>query len=136
MASISTYLEERLLSFLFKGNAIGLVTPGDNLWLAMFTAGVDLESGNLTNEVAGNGYARVATPMSAWSIAPAILIENAAVLDFPVATGAWGTITHGAIVDAVTGGNILLHGALYLARSVQANDQLRFEVGEARFILD
>lgn len=135
MAAISDYLEERLLSFLFKGNAAGLATPGDGLYLAAFTSGVDLEAGSLAGEVVGGSYARVQVVAADWTITVDPRAENAVAIEFPAATDAWGIITHAAITDAASGGNILMHGVLSQGRSIQSGDQLRFPIGEVRFTL-
>lgn len=134
MAALSDYLATRLASFLFKNNAMSYAPPGDSLYLAVFTSGLGLNEGSLTNEVSGAGYARVQTPASIWD-QDGGEVENNAPIDFVAATAAWGSITHGAIIDTATleEGEILMHGEFAVPRNVGSGDQLRFLPGEAVF---
>lgn len=134
MAALSDYLAARLASLLFNNNDLAFASPGDGLYLAVFTSGLGLKAGILTGEVDGGAYARPQVPASAWA-RTANSVANSVAVEFPVATGAWGTLTHGAIMDSPTpgAGNVLAHGALYQPRSIQADDQLRFLEGEVTF---
>jgi hypothetical protein len=67
-------------------------------------------------EPSGNGYAR--TAHTSWNAASTRAIDNNGVITFPQASGAWGTITHYAIMDANTAGNMLAHGSLATSKSV------------------
>ncbi len=137
MAALSDYLEERLLSLVFKNNDLAFTSPGDQLWLAAFTSGVGVEAGDLLGEVSGGAYARQQVPAADWTHMGSG-VTNAVDIDFPVATDGWGTIVHAAIMDSATlgAGNVLLHGALTISRSVGVGDQLRFLVGEVEVGLD
>ena len=137
MGALSNYLEARLLSLVFKNNGLSFSSPGDQLWVAAFTSGLDLEAGLLTDEVVGGSYARVQVPASGWDLTGSV-VTNIDPVDFPVATAGWGSITHGAILDSATleSGNILWHGALTISRSIGIGDQLRFLAGEVEATLD
>ena len=52
------------------------------------------------------------------------------------AGGAWGTITHWALFDAVTAGNMLWHGDLTTARTIGDGDQLTFAIGALSITAD
>lgn len=56
-------------------------------------------------EPKGNGYARVAANLSAAT-------------NFPKATGGWGRISHFALFDAASGGNMLFYGAVVCPRDI------------------
>ena len=111
MGSISNYLELQLLDHVFQ---VGAYTP-PTIYIALSTAD-PLDTGAGLAEPSSGGYARVAH--SSWNAAAARAITNNGVITFPQANGAWGTITHYAIMDASSGGNMLAHGSLATQKSV------------------
>jgi len=111
MGSLSDYLELELLDHVFE---VGAYTP-PTIYIALSTADPG-ESGGTIAEPSGNGYARVAH--SSWNTAATRAIDNNGVITFPQASGAWGTITHYAIFDASTSGNMLAYGSLATPKSV------------------
>lgn len=79
-------------------------------------------------EPSGGGYARIQlTGMSAPTNG---VVTNSAELRSPRSTAAWGTITHYAIYDAATGGNLLMHDALTKSRTIDVDMVVIFEAGE------
>lgn len=107
----SQYLQKAAIEHL-----LGIAsTTMPSAYLALLT-GSPGEAGTLTGlEPSGGGYGRKAltASMSAFDLTTG---EStlAAFIQFAVATAAWGTITHIAIVDSVTtgAGNVLWSGAL------------------------
>lgn len=86
--------------------------------------------GNVT-EPAGNGYARVTTSGATWGAAASGAITNAAAITFPPASGAgWGTVTHVAVYDAVSGGNLLWWGSI-TSQAVPAGVTVTIPIGDA-----
>lgn len=79
-------------------------------------------------EPVGAGYARVSVvnDLTEWPAASGGQKSNGNVITFPTATGAWGTITHFGIFDALSGGNLLASGALNTSRTVISSDVFRF----------
>ena len=57
-------------------------------------------------------------------------MSNAVALEFGEATGSWGTITHFAIYDALTDGNMLGYGSLTSSRAVSDGNVIRFDANE------
>jgi hypothetical protein len=56
---------------------------------------------------------------------------NSAAIEFVAASGGnWGTITHVAIFDAATSGNMLGHATLTTGRTINDGDILRVPVGD------
>lgn len=108
MGSLSDFAENELLDHLFNA----AYTAAPTIYLALCTADpTDAGTGASMNEVANaNAYARTAITFGA--AASRAVAQNADV-DFPQATGSWGTVTHWAIVDNAThgAGNMLAHGA-------------------------
>jgi len=51
------------------------------------------------------------------------------VITFPTASGSWGTITHFALFDALTTGNMLMSGALTASQAITTNQIARFAIG-------
>lgn len=91
-------------------------------------------------EPAANGYTRIAVANSAANFSPFSggFKLNSTVIQFPVATGNWGTITHFGWFDADTGGQFLLGGVLTNAsftpfsKEIETNDILQFPAGSLR----
>jgi hypothetical protein len=112
MGSISDYLELELLDHVFQ--AAATYTP-PTVYIALSTADPLDDATGLAEPGSGN-YARKAH--STWNTAAARAITNNGVITFNTANGAWGTITHYAIMDASTAGNMLAHGSLATSKSV------------------
>lgn len=128
--SFSDYAEGKVLDHVFSLAAFTQPT----LYLAVSTAN-PTDAGSGAAEPSGNGYARVTTSAASWSRTGNI-VENAAELAFPEATGSWGTLTHFALYDASTGGNLIIHGTLTTSKAIAANETLRFPAGNLTFTLD
>jgi len=108
MGSLSNFAENELLDHLFNA-----AYPSPTAVYLAFCTGdpTDAGTGASMNEAAdANGYARTAIVFSAPG--SRAIIQNGDV-DFPEASGAWGTITHWAVLDGNThgAGNMLAHGA-------------------------
>lgn len=135
MSALTDYAERKLLDDLLA--AVSPSWPA-SIYFALFTAAPG-EAGGGT-EATGGSYARVAVTRNATNFPAAATdgsnvttIANGTVIQFPTATGNWGTITHWAIFDASTSGNMLFHGALTTSRSVLTGDAPKFAAGS--FIL-
>lgn len=92
------------------------------VYLALYTS--NPTANDTGTEVSGGGYARQPITFSA----PALeggkqTIKNDAKVEFPVAEGDWGTITHVGIRDAAAGGNLIAFAALASPRTIQAGDR-------------
>jgi hypothetical protein len=125
MGSFSDYWENEALDHLFGK---GSYTP-PTIYLALSTADPG-EDGTGLSEPSGNGYARAATSQADWSAASGGTLDNANAIEFPEATGAWGTVTHFALFDAASGGHLLAHGALFQSKTIASGDTARFAVGD------
>jgi hypothetical protein len=123
--SASNYLEDRVLNHVLRVTSF---SQPAGLWLALFTgtAGENLESNIITNEVSGGSYARRSITFAA---AVNGVSANSASIEFPVATAAWGTITHVAILDSSSlgSGNVLFWGALGTPKTIGNTDL--FQIG-------
>jgi hypothetical protein len=137
MAHASNTLENLLVDHLFR--AATFAKPAA-LHVALFTAAPSDAGGG--TEVAGGGYARVATPpgdatwtatqggISGASSGTGGATSNAAAVTFPTPTADWGTVTHVGIFTAATGGTLLVWAPLTAARAILNGDPApRFPAG-------
>lgn len=116
----SDYQEANVLNGTFRTASF---TEPAAIYVALFTAPPD-DSGGGT-EVSGGGYARIqhGPGDSFWS-APTLagLIQNVGDIQYGDPSANWGTITHFALFDAVSAGNMLYHGALTASVVVNNGD--------------
>lgn len=89
------------------------------------------ESGTGT-ELSGSGYARQSVAFTV----SGDTASNSAAIEFPEATGSWGTITNAAVFDAVSGGAMIAKGALTVSKTIGSGDILRIAVGGFDVTLD
>jgi len=131
MGSFSDHWENEILDHIFGK---GSYTP-PTIYVGLSTAD-PLDSGSGLAEPSGNGYARVATSGASWTISSGGSLSNAGDISFPQATGSWGTITHFALFDAASAGNMLAHGALSQSKTVASGDTAKFAAGDLDVTLD
>ena len=128
----TTYLENKILSFIFKNNAGSFTTPGDSIYVGLATAVSDAEAGSLTEATFGS-YARQQVTAANWTLASASTdqqtVTNAANIEFPASTGTSNTVTHAFLVDAASSGNILFVGALDANKTIATGDIFRINAG-------
>lgn len=130
MSAASNYLENKLLDHVLKNTSY---SQPSFLYLALFTntsgnAATNLEAGTLTDEVStsGTGYGRTAITFAAASGGSA---ASSATVTFSTATANWGTITHVAIMDAATSGNVLFWGAVTTSKVIETGDSFQVTSG-------
>lgn len=140
MAAMSDFLENKLIDWLFRGQAIGITgasaaagTGPTNLYVGLLTAAPSDTGGG--TEVTGGSYARVnvASTLANWAGTQAAAstvassgtggtTSNNNAITFPAPTANWGTITHFGIYDASSAGNLLMWGALSASKTVNNGD--------------
>lgn len=131
MAAKSDYLENKIIDWLFRGQAF---TPPATLHFALLTTNTD-DDGSPLVEVSGGSYARVGVAASLANFAgtqsagsttastgASGTTSNNGVITFPAPTANWGSITGMAIYDAASGGNMLIYQALAVAKTVNNGD--------------
>lgn len=120
MASFSDYTENLVLTWLFTGDS---ATRPTAWYVGLFTAAPSDTGGG--TEVSGSAYARKATGTITVS-GTATTATNAAAIEFAAASGGnWGTITHAAVFDASSGGNMLAWAPLATSRTINDGDVFR-----------
>jgi len=139
----TTFLENRLLSFIFKNNAASFSSPGDSIYVGLATAVSNFndstgESGDPSiTEATFGAYARQQVAAAAWTLtaesADTQSCKNTNAVDFPASTGTSNTITHVFVTTAATasldvvgsGGNVLFIGALDTSKTIATGDIFR-----------
>lgn len=125
--SFSNYLENKVLLHVFGATSY---TAPTTLYAALFTS--DPGEAGTGTEVSGGSYARQTITFTVTGASAA----NTAAVEFPTASASWGTVTYGAIYDAVSGGNLLASGALTTSKTIASGDVLRIPASSFTITLD
>ena len=130
MSAASNYLENKVLDHVLT--ATSYTAPGTR-YLALFTntsgsAATNLEAGTLTDEVSGSGTAYVRKAVTFAAASSGTSATNATVT-FDAATANWGTITHVAVMDQATSGNVLFWGAVTTSKTIETGDTFQVSSG-------
>ena len=138
MSAASSYLEAKVLNHVLTGTAY---TQPSSRYVALFnsTSGntlANLQNGTLTDEIStsGTAYARqtitfaAASTVGSGGSAVTTSATNATVT-FPSATADWGTVTHVAVMDAATAGNVLFFGAVTVSKTISNGDTFQITSG-------
>jgi hypothetical protein len=133
MAAMTDYLENKLIDHTFRG--VSFTAPAA-LHIALFTAAPSDAGGG--TEVTGGSYARVALAPSTTnpSAGTGGTTSNNVAITFPTATASWGTVTHVAIFDASTAGNMLWWGALTASQVVGSGGTFSFAISALSVQID
>tara|TARA_R100000458_G_scaffold48435_1_gene47497 strand:- start:1069 stop:1452 length:384 start_codon:yes stop_codon:yes gene_type:complete len=127
MAGFSDYLENAVLGYVFSGASFS--QPGTK-YLALYTS-APTDAGGGT-ELSGNAYARQSCAFTT----TAAQSTNSAAVEFPTATGSWGTIVSVGVFDASTSGNLLAWSNLTASKTIASGDVFRINAGELDIDLD
>ena len=133
----TTYLENKLLSLIFKNNAGSFSSPGDSIYVGLATAVSNAEAGTLTEVTTSTQaatYVRRQVTAANWTLASSATdqqtVVNAANIEFPASSGvATYTVTHAFLADASSSGNILFVGALDASKAIASGDIFRINAG-------
>lgn len=127
--SLTDYGENAIVDHIFRGTAFTAPTV---IAVGLFTSACSDAGGG--TEVSGGSYARATLNPSAsnWkstngttsgaSSGTSGQTSNAVAITFPAPTANWGSITHFAIFDAASSGNMLICQALSSAKTVNSGD--------------
>ncbi len=122
MAGFSQALQQKMIDHLLKTTPFSV--PAD-IFVALYTAAPSDTGGG--TEVSGGSYARkVHNSWNAGSAASPSVATNNGVITFATATASWGTVTHFALFDAITGGNFLGWAALTAQKTVGDGDTAEY----------
>jgi hypothetical protein len=121
MAEMSNYLETALINGTLRGTTY---TAPTTVYVGLYTS--DPTDADTGTEVTGGSYARQAVTFGAPSNG---VSTNTAAIEFPQATGTWGTVGWIGIEDASTGGNLLYHTALDASKTIATGDIFKIAIG-------
>lgn len=138
MSATSNYLEQKILDHVLRSPANAYTAPG-TLYIGLFkntsgNAATNLEAGTLTDEVSGGSYARKTVTFGAANATTGVIASNTTVT-FDEASATWGTITHIAIMDALTSGNVLFWGAVTTSKLIESGDTFQITSGSLTITL-
>lgn len=130
MSAASNYLENKVLDHVLR---VASYSQPSALYVGLFTASTGLETNSPSAEVSGGSYARTAVTMGAASSGSS---TNSGTVTFPAATANWGTVTHVAIMDAATSGNVLFWGAATASKTIETGDTFQISASNLTISLD
>jgi hypothetical protein len=125
MSAASDFLENKLLDHVLTATSYS--APATR-YLALFTAVTGLETNSPSAEIStsGTAYAREAITFAAASGGSS---ASNATVTFDAATANWGTVTHVAVMDAETSGNVLFYGAVTTSKTIETGDTFQVSSG-------
>lgn len=118
--NLSDYLENKLLDHFLATTSY---TAPANVYIALYTTAPDDTGGGV--EVTGGSYARQEGTFDAASSGAT---QNSSDIDFNGMPSC--TVVAIGVHDAVSGGNLLLHGTLTANKTLDAGDILRIATGD------
>jgi len=125
--SFTNFLETEILDHVFAGAAY---TAPSTKYIGLFTA-TPGETGGGT-EVSGSAYARQSMAFAT----SGDTTSNSSAVEFPTATGSWGTITHVGIFDASSSGNLMVYATLTASKAITTGDVFRVPSGDLDITLN
>jgi hypothetical protein len=127
VSAFSNYLENKILLHVLSNTAY---TSPAAVYLGLHTA--DPTDAGTGTEVSGGSYAR----QSFASTISGNAASNTSAIEFPTATGSWGTVGWVSVWDSLTTGNMLFHGALTASKTIASGDVFRVPAGDLDITLD
>ena len=128
MSALSDYSENLVVNVLLRNQAH---TGAATVYAALHTA--DPTDAGTGTECSYSGYARKAAAFTAPSNG---VTSNSAQIDFAAnGSGSAVVVTHVAVWDALTSGNLLFHATLTTSKTLQSGDVLSFAIGALQITL-
>jgi hypothetical protein len=121
MAEMSNFLENALINATLRNTSY---TSPAAVYVGLYTS--DPTDANTGTEVSGGSYTRTAVTMGAPSNG---VSTNSAAVEFPQASGTWGTVGWIGILDATSSGNLLYHTALDTSKTISSGDIFKIAIG-------
>ncbi len=130
---LSVYQANRVLNKVLRGTDYAVASA---YWIGLFKASNDIAlRANVVasaDEVTTAGYVRKKVrddSLVTFTTSTDAASQLSGALVWDAAVGAWGTITFAAVMDAPTGGNVILYGALSTPKPVDGGDIFRLPSG-------
>tara|TARA_R110000782_G_scaffold227551_1_gene314282 strand:- start:283 stop:663 length:381 start_codon:yes stop_codon:yes gene_type:complete len=119
--SFTDTFETRVLTWVFTASS---ATRPTAWFVALYTAAPNDAGGG--TEVSGAGYVRKAATFTV----SGDTASNSGAIEYPTATGNYGTVSHVGIFDASSGGNLIAYAALTVSKTISTGDVLRIPAGD------
>jgi hypothetical protein len=121
--SLTNAFETSTLQYLLTTDS---VTRPTAWYVGLFTSD-PTDTGSAGTEVSGFSYARTAATFTVTGDTA----TNSSAVEFPAASGGnWGTVGWIGIMDASSGGNMIIHSALDTAKAINDGDVFRIPTGD------
>ena len=121
MSEMSNYLENGLLNAVLRSTSYS--SPA-TVYVGLYTDNPG--EGNTGTEVSGGSYARKSATFNAPSDG---VCTNSAAVEFDQATANWGTVSHVALLDAITSGNLLFYTDITTSKTIETGDIFKIAAG-------
>ena len=121
MAGFSDYLENAVLGYVFSGASFS--QPGTKYLALYTTAPTDAGGGT---ELSGSAYARQSCAFTTTGAQA----SNTSAVEWPTATGSWGTVVAVGVFDASSSGNLLAWNNLTASKTISTGDVFRINAGD------
>ena len=121
--SFSDTFETHVLNYVFTATS---VTRPTAWYLALFTSNPADDASGTEVSTSGTAYAR----QSATFTVSGDTASNSAAIEFPTATASFGTVSHVAVFDAATSGNMIAYAALTASKAIDTGDVFRVPSGD------
>ncbi|MBN1974198.1 MAG: hypothetical protein JW787_11200 [Sedimentisphaerales bacterium] len=131
MCSFSNYWESSILNHFFGKSDYSL----PEVYIGLLSNEPN-EDGTGVSEPDCPSYTRAGSNASSWDTAFEGSIENISDITFPLACEDWGKVTHFALFDSESGGNILAYGSLSPMVTISSGDIPKFAPGDLIVCLD
>lgn len=127
MADLSNTYAQKTLNCIFNKQQL---TPPSSLWFALFTT--NPTGANTGTEVSGSGYSRVQITAMTFAelVAGNMQVSNSSKISMPRATGDWTQSNYWAVMDAQTGGNLIVFEALVNSADVKTGEMPELNAGD------
>ena len=126
-ALTDTY-ETLLLKYLLTTDS---VTRPSNWYVGLYASGNQPSDSSAGTELSGNAYARQSVSFSVSGNSG----TNSGTVQFPTATGSWGTITYAGIFDHVSAGSLIAFAQLGASKVIDTNDILQISASSLTLTL-
>lgn len=121
--SFSNTFETHVLNYVFTATS---VTRPTAWYLALFTSNPADDASGTEVSTSGTAYAR---QTAAFTVS-GDTASNSAAIEFPTATASFGTVSHVAVFDAATSGNLIAYAALTSSKAIDTGDVFRVPAGD------
>ena len=121
--SFSDTFETHVLNYVVTATS---VTRPTAWYLALFTSNPADDASGTEVSTSGTAYAR----QSASFTVSGDTASNSAAIEFPTATASFGTVSHVAVFDAATSGNMIAYAALTASKAIDTGDVFRVPSGD------